>query len=107
IDVGDANGVADQAAGGAAATRADRDVVILGPVDEVGDDQQVAGKPHLPDAVEFNLQAFAIVLLVGGTEIGSLLADNDEPLFESGTRLFGQSLVEALVGRLLVLREMI
>ena len=49
IEVGDAERVGDQRAGAGAAARAHRHAVVLGPVDEVGDDQEVAGEAHLHD----------------------------------------------------------
>ena len=42
VEIGDGERVGDERAGARAAARADRDVVVLGPFDEVGDDQEVA-----------------------------------------------------------------
>ena len=50
-------GVRDERAGGRAAARTDRDAVRLGEVDEVPDDQEVVGEPHLLDRLELVLQA--------------------------------------------------
>src|SRR6056297_2065955 len=47
VDIGDLEGIGDQTAGGAAAARADRDIMVLGPVDEIGDDQEIPWKAHL------------------------------------------------------------
>ena len=52
VEVGDAQRVGDQAAGGRAAPRADRDALGLRPVDEVGDDQEVAREAHGSDDAE-------------------------------------------------------
>jgi hypothetical protein len=46
IEVGDAQRVGHQGAGARAAAGAHRDVVLLGPVDEVGHDEEVAGELH-------------------------------------------------------------
>ena len=56
VEVGDAQRPRHQRTGTRAAARADRDVVVLGPVDEVGDDQEVAGEPHRDDDVELGLE---------------------------------------------------
>ena len=42
VEVGDPHRVGDHRAGAGAAARADPDAVVLGPVDEVGDDEEVA-----------------------------------------------------------------
>ena len=57
IEVGDAERIRDQRAGARAPTRPHRDAVALGPVDEVGNDQEVAGKAHLRDRLQFEIQA--------------------------------------------------
>ena len=49
VEVGDAHRVGDHRAGARPAARADPDAVVLGPVDEVGDDEEVAGEVHLLD----------------------------------------------------------
>ena len=45
----------------------DRNIVRLGPFDEVGDDQEVAGEPHAGDDVDLEIEAVAIgwLLLLG------------------------------------------
>ena len=49
VDVGDAQGVGDERACPGAAAGTHRHAVVLRPVDEIGDDQEVAGEPHLHD----------------------------------------------------------
>ena len=49
VEVGDAHRVGGHRAGARAAARADADAVVLRPVDEVGDDEEVAGEAHLQD----------------------------------------------------------
>ncbi len=53
IEIGDLERPGDQRARARAAARPDRHVVVLRPLDEVGDDQEVAGEAHLLDHVEF------------------------------------------------------
>ena len=57
IEVGDLERPGDQRARARAAARPDRNVVVLGPLDEVGDDQEVAGEAHLLDHVELVARA--------------------------------------------------
>ena len=59
VEVGDPQGVGDDRARAGAAARADPDAVVLGPVDEVGDDEEVAAEPHLGDHAELELGALA------------------------------------------------
>ena len=49
VEVGDGQRPGDDRARARAAARPDRNVVGLGPFDEVGDDQEVAGEPHAGD----------------------------------------------------------
>ena len=57
IDVGDAQRVGDDRAGGAAASRADGDAVVLRPLDEVPDDEEVGVVAHAVDDRELHLGA--------------------------------------------------
>ena len=52
IEVGDGQRIGDERAGARAAARPDRDALLLRPLDEVGDDQEVAGILHPLDDVE-------------------------------------------------------
>ena len=49
VEVGDAHRVGGHRAGAGATARTHADAVVLRPVDEVGDDEEVAGEPHLQD----------------------------------------------------------
>ena len=53
VEIGDRQRPGDQRAGPRAAPRPDRDALPLRPLDEIGDDQEVAGEAHLHDHVEF------------------------------------------------------
>ncbi len=57
VHVGDRQRVGDDRAGRRATARADRDAVVLGPVDEVPDDQEVGVEAHLVDDAELHLHA--------------------------------------------------
>ena len=57
IDVGDLERVRDQRPGGRAAARTDRDPRVLGVLDEVPHDQEVAGEAHPLDHVELVVRA--------------------------------------------------
>ena len=60
VDVRDVHAVRDEAAGRAAAPRPDRDAVALRVVDEVRDDQEIAGEAHLLDDAELVLEALDV-----------------------------------------------
>ncbi len=51
VEVGDAHRVGGHRPGAGATAGTDADAVVLGPVDEVGDDEEVAGEAHLHDDV--------------------------------------------------------
>ena len=55
VDVGDLEAVGDDAAGGAAAARADGDAVVLRVLHEVPDDQEVGVEAHVVDDAELHL----------------------------------------------------
>jgi hypothetical protein len=66
---------------------------VLGPVDEVGNDQEVAGEAHLDDGVGLELQAG----VVGGRSRSAHLGVGEELLqahFEAGDRLLAQEIVK-------------
>ena len=56
VDLGDAQAVGDERAGGRAASRADADAVLAGERDEVPDDQEVVGEAHLADRLQFECE---------------------------------------------------
>src|SRR5207237_9708151 len=63
VQVGDAERVGDERPGTRAASRADRYAVRFRPVDEIGDDQEVAGKSHLDDGSSLDFEAALVFLL--------------------------------------------
>ena len=58
-EVRDARAVGDDRAGGRAAARSDRDAAVARPLDEVGDDQEVAGVAKLRDDAELVVDPLA------------------------------------------------
>ncbi len=60
VEVGDRQAVGNQRAGAGAAPRSHRHAVVLGPVDEVRHDQEVARKTHLNNDAEFEFQALGV-----------------------------------------------
>ena len=62
IEIGDGQRPGDDRAGARAAARADRNALRLRPLDEVGDDQEVAGEAHLDDDVELEVEPLAVGL---------------------------------------------
>jgi hypothetical protein len=59
VEVGDAQQVGGDAAGARAAPRANRDAVLLGPVDEIPDDQEIIGVAGLLDDGELVIHPLA------------------------------------------------
>ena len=61
IEVGDGGRVGDQRARAGAAARTDGNVVRLRPLDEVGDDEEVAGILHALDDGELEIEPLVVV----------------------------------------------
>ena len=83
IDVRDPQAVGDEAAGGAAAARADGDAVLLGEADEVPDDQEVGVEAHVVDDAELHLHALD---RLGGRRVAVALAQAGLDELAAGTR---------------------
>ena len=86
IDIGDGRRIGDQRARARAAAGPDRDPLRLGPFDEVGNDQEVAGEFHLLDDAELEIQPLAILL----DRIPRRGTMRGEPCFQPFMRLAGQ-----------------
>ena len=86
VEVGDAQRPRDQRTGTRTAARTDRDVLALGPVDEVRDDQEVAREPHLQDHAELGLQPRVVDLAALARRERGLL----QPPGETLARLLAQ-----------------
>ncbi|MDF9803148.1 hypothetical protein M2436_001695 [Streptomyces sp. HB372] len=77
VEVGDAHRVRDDRPGGGTTAGAHRDAVVLGPHDEVGDDQEVPREPHLDDDVHLVLD---LLLPVVGDAVREAAAHADPDL---------------------------
>ena len=63
IEIGDGQRPGDERARARTAARTDRDVLVLRPFDEVGDDQEVARELHPLDDAELEVQPLGVVVL--------------------------------------------
>ncbi len=93
VEVGDPQRVGDDRARPRAATRAHPDALLLGPVDEVCDDQEVAREAHLEDDADLELRAAAHLVAdaVGVAERQSGLDLLDQPGVLVLTRRAGEA----------------
>ena len=94
IEIGDRQRVGDERAGARAAARPDRNALRLRPLDEIGDDEEIAGEFHPHDDGELELEPLAIIIL---GETGRPPIARHQPL-ETFARLPAQLLL--LVDRL-------
>ena len=104
VEIRDAETVGDKTPGRRAPARPHRDAAFLGVTDEVGDDQKVAGKPHLLDDADFIIQALAVRRLV---RLGVLGPDARHDPLEALARLELEELLRALRAAGVELGEMI
>ena len=63
IEIGDGERPGDDRARARAAPRPDRNALRLRPLDEVGDDEEIAGECHVDDDVELEGEALLVVFL--------------------------------------------
>jgi hypothetical protein len=98
IEIGDAERERDERAGAGAASGTDGHAVALRPVDEVGDDQEVAGEAHLHDGRRLEVEARRVfdTLRVAQRRIG---IQHREASLEARRGLVAQMLVEAYACR--------
>ena len=66
IEIGDGQRIGHQRAGARAAAGPDRNALRLRPLDEVGDDQEVAGIFHAGDDAEFEIEPLAVFVFACG-----------------------------------------
>jgi hypothetical protein len=71
---------------------------VLGPVDEVGDDQEVAGKAHLDDGRDLEIEALG-VLRAPTFPLGGIGIEQFHAPREAGMRLAGEEGLQRLAGR--------
>ena len=80
IEIGDRERIGDKRARTRTAARPDRNIVVLCPFDEIGDDQEVAGKLHALDDADLEGETVVIILL-GKSRRGSVRRKApDQPL---------------------------
>ena len=81
VEVGDPQRVGAHRTGARASPGTDPDAVVLGPVDEVGDDEEVAAETHLGDHADLEVGLLANVVGDAGgvTELQARLDLLDEP----------------------------
>ena len=94
IEIGDGQHIGDQRTGTRAAPRPHRDTLRLGIFDEVGDDQEVAGKLHLGDDIKFEVEALGILIAAAAFHH----AAGGKPLNQSLMRLAPQFLGLVTIG---------
>ena len=93
VDVRDAQRIGHQRARAGPAARTDRDAVLLPPVDEVLDDQEVPGKFHPADDLDLGLQALAVFVRIDPL---GLLAEGREALLQAFPAEPREELVDGL-----------
>src|SRR5690606_18644996 len=94
VEVGDLQHIGHQRTGARTPARADRHTVVLGPLYEVHDDQEVAGKAHLDDGAQLELEAVDVDLLLR-LIIGRVLGQQDfQALLQALERHLAQVVVD-------------
>src|SRR6185312_9712721 len=92
VEVGDLQHPRHQRAGARTAARADRDAVLLAPVDEVRHDQEVAGEAHLDDDVQLAFQPRLVV----GQRVAGRERRGGEAFLQALPRQFADVAVEVV-----------
>ena len=94
VEIGDRQGPGDDRAGSRAASGTDRDALALRPLDDVGDDQEIAGKAHPDDRVRARIRGARDRV----SRRSSPISARGEPLLQPGLRGAAQCgfLVEAV-----------
>ena len=87
IEIGDGQRIGDERARARAAAGTDRNTLRLRPLDEVGDDQEVAGIFHAGDDAELEFEPLVIFLF--GVAMGDAVAR--QARLEAGERLLAQA----------------
>ncbi len=104
IEVRDAERIRDQRARAGAAARSHRDAVRLGPVDEVRDDQEVAGEAHLRDRLQFKVQPNGVLGSLAVSLLG-VLVQGGEPSLHAFARQRAAVVVQRHAGRRRIVRQ--
>ena len=83
IEIGDLQGIGHQRASAGTTSGADGNAVVLGPLDKVGNDKEVAGKAHIVDYVQLDLQAIFVLLALLGIVRVALIEQHLQALFQA------------------------
>src|SRR6185369_8374339 len=83
VDIGDPDRIGNERTGSRAPAGAYRYALILRPVDEVSHNEEVAGKAHLLDTVQFQPQPVAVELLILRRKNRLFLPDGSKALLKS------------------------
>src|SRR6056297_169435 len=105
IQVGDQLGIGYQRAGTGTPARPYRHAVILGPLDEVHHDQEVAREPHLDDDIQLEVQALVVSLAFGIVFRIFLAQGLGKPLFQPFFRHLPEIVVHGHAVRNRVVRQ--
>ena len=95
IQIGDLQRVGDQRTGSRTASRPDRNAVVLRPLDEIGDDQEVTGKAHRVDHIQLDAQTLVIGLAPRGEILGLGIQDRLQALLQSALGLLAEERLDA------------
>ena len=95
VEIGDGQRIGDQRAGARTPARPDRYVVILGPLDKVRNDQEIARESHLLDDVELEVETGAVVRLGrrridAGQPVGQAFMGARDQLLDLGPAALGR-----------------
>ncbi len=91
VEVGDAQAVRHQRARARTPSRPHRAAVVLGPVDEVGHDEEVALEAHLGDDAQLVLQPL-LIARAGRFALVGLRIEHGQPLLQPVLRLLAEEL---------------
>ncbi len=107
IDIGDANGIGHQTTRGATTARSHRNSVILGPIDEVGNDQKITGETHGANSFQLDFEAVAIILFLFGRKVRTPPSNLYQTFIETLAGIVSQHFIEGLFLGFFVLRKVV
>ena len=68
VEIGNGQRIGHQGTGARTTPRPDRNTIVLGPLDKIGNDQKIAGESHLVDDIQLHFQP----LVIGATTLGKV-----------------------------------
>ena len=105
VQVGDFQRVGHQGAGAGSAPGTHRYVVLLGPANEVHDDQEVTRETHLDDGIQLEIQALAVACLLLREITGRGVEQHCQTPLQPLVGLLPEKLVDAHTRRHRVVRQ--